>query len=156
MRALLPILVAIVGMPAAALYSCDRLENPQREYATLTDDVFLGGWVPRLLPPAATAIRTQHNVDTNEVWVRFKVGTPDFEPAKLGFRQVSAASWLSQVRQPRHASWWFKSLSKFPPRSAKLYVGACRDPGFSVPVRSGNMLLVAGEAYFWCGAESAT
>jgi len=30
---------------AALLYGCDRLENPQREYVAITDEVYLGGWV---------------------------------------------------------------------------------------------------------------
>ncbi len=155
MRTLLLSFGTVVAIAAAALCGCDRLENPQSEYAALTDEVFRGGWVPKLLPPGATAIRTQHNIDTNEVWVRFKVGTAAFKPADLGFQQAAPDTWPSHVRRPRYASWWFTSLSQFPPGAAELYVGACRAPGATGPARSGHLLVVSGEAYLWCSGESA-
>ncbi len=130
------------------------MENPQREHVALTDEVYLGGWVPRLLPPSAVDIRTQHNIDTNEVWVRFKVGTPNFSPADLGYRPMEPANWPTQVRQPRHANWWFKSLSDFSPRDATLYVGTCQDASAGAPARSGHMLMVAG-ARRQCRCSSA-
>ena len=155
MRALVLSLATTAGATAALLYGCDRLENPQREYVALTDEVYLGGRVPRLLPPSAVDIRTQHNIDTNEFLVRFKVGTPSFSPADLGYRPMEPANWPTQVRQPRHANWWFKSLSDFSPRDATLYVGTCQDASAGAPARSGHMLMVAGEVYFWCGSASA-
>jgi hypothetical protein len=155
MRALLISFTTAASIIAASLYGCDRLENPQREYAAVTDEVFLGGWVPSLLPPTATEIQTQHNIDTNEVWVRFKLGTPDFDPAELGFRKAEPGSWTVQVRQPRHASWWFNSLSQFSPNNATLYLGACQDTRTGVRARSGHMLVVADEVYLWCSSASA-
>ena len=155
MHAVLLSVAATVGVTALALYGCDRLENPQREYAVLTEDVFRGAWVPRLLPTTATTIRTQHNIDTNEVWVRFKTGTTDFDPTNLGFHRTAPESWPAQVRQPRYASWWFSSLTRFKSSSASLYTGPCGALGTGAQVRAGYMLVVAGEAYLWCGGESA-
>jgi hypothetical protein len=155
MRALLISLATTAGATAALLYGCDRLENPQRKYVALTDEVFLGGWVPRLLPPSAIDIRTQHNIDTTEVWVRFKVGTTSFSPAEFGFRRVEPSVWPTQVRQPRHANWWFKSLSEFSARDATLYRGTCQDASAGAPARSGHMLVVAGDVYLWCGGAGA-
>jgi hypothetical protein len=155
MRALLFSIATAVVTAAGALYGCDRLENPQREYPTLTEEVFLGGWVPRLLPPTATAIRTQHNIDTNEVWVRFKTGAADFDPTKLGFSDTAQETWPTSVRQPRYASWWFSSLTQFKSSTARLYTGLCGNLSAGAPVRSGHMLVAAGEAYLWCGGESA-
>ena len=155
MRALLTSITTVVGVIAASIYGCDRLENPQNEYARVNDEVFLGGWVPRLLPPTAREIRTQHNIDTNEVWVRFKLDTRNFSPAELGFRPLEPTSWPTEVRRPRHASWWFKSLSKFASSDPKLYLGACQPASSGVPARAGHMLLVAGEVYLWCSGSSA-
>jgi len=45
MRALVISLATTAGAMAALLYGCDRLENPQREYVAITDEVYLGGWV---------------------------------------------------------------------------------------------------------------
>lgn len=95
-------------------------------------------------PPNARQIRTQHNIDTNEVWVRFETNTPGFDPARAGFHLVEHSSWPSKVRPPRHANWWFSSLSEFTPGTAKLYVGSCQGS-------TGHMLVIASEVYLWCG-----
>lgn len=111
--------------------------------------------MPKLLPPTATVVRVQHNLDTNEVWIRFKTGTPDFDPAKLGFTRIAPASWPVQVRRPRYASWWFGSLKQFSPSAASLYSGPCGSEIQGTLVRSGHLLVAAGEAYLWCGGASA-
>jgi hypothetical protein len=155
MRALLLSVATALGAATAALYGCDRLENPQREYATVSEEVFRGGWVPKLLPPTATTIRVQHNLDTNEVWIRFKTGTPDFDPAKLGFRRIASESWPVEVRLPRYASWWFGSLHEFRSATVNLYSGTCGSEAQGAQVRSGHILLAAGEVYLWCGGAGA-
>jgi hypothetical protein len=155
MRAVLLSVATAVGAATAALYGYDRLENPQREYETVSEEVFRGGWVPRLLPPTATKIRVQNNLDTNEVWIRFSTGTPDFDPAKLGFRRMAPETWPAQVRQPRYASWWFASLTQFSSSTASLYSGPCGSEAQGALARSGHLLVAAGEAYLWCGSAGA-
>ena len=155
MRAVLFFVATAVGASTAALYGCDRLENPQREYETVSEEVFRGGWVPRLLPPTATKIRVQNNLDTNEIWIRFSTGTPDFDPAELGFRRMAPETWPAQVRQPRYASWWFGSLNEFSSATVNLYSGTCGSEAHGAQVRSGHILLAAGEVYLWCGGPGA-
>ncbi len=155
MRALLLSVTTALAAATAALYVCDRLENPQREYATLSEEVFRGGWVPKLLPPTATEIRVQHSLDTSEVWIRFKTGTPDFDPAELGFRRIASESWPVQVRLPRYTSWWFGSLNQFSSSTASLYSGTCGSETQGAVVRSGHILLAAGEVYLWSSGAGA-
>jgi hypothetical protein len=155
MRSLVLSIATASALIAAALYGYDRMENPQRQYAALTDEVFQGGWVPKLLPPTAASIRTQHNIDTNDVWVRFNLGTSEFNPIKQGFQLVPPAGWPKEAKRPRHADWWFSSMSEFSPGSAKFYTGDCSAGEVGAPRRSGHMLVVGGEVYLWCGGGAA-
>ncbi len=143
MRSFLIFLALAFLLIVAGFYGCDLLENPQSEYSVVTEEIYQRGWIPRLLPANARQIREQHNMDTNEVWVRYKTITPDFDPTGFGFRLVEHGSWPSEIRRPRHANWWFSSLSQFAPGDAKLFVGACHKS-------TGHMLVVASEVYLWC------
>jgi len=145
MRRALVLLAAIVVFAAGLLYGCDRLENPQREFASVREEVFAGGWVPRILPASATDIRTQHNIDSNRVWVRFVRGSGEFNPEKLGFRRLRHEEWPATAVGPRYASWWFESLEKFRGNKAALYGGSC-----SSSERAGYLLVAADVVYLWC------
>ena len=147
MRPVLTILTALLLAVVGILYGCDRLENPQREFASVSSEVFAGGWVPKVLPASATAIRTQHNIDTNRVWVRFIPGSDQFDPEKLGFRRVQQSAWPSDPVKPRYASWWFDSLESLRGDKAALYAGSCNSEG-----HAGYLVVATGVAYLWCDA----
>lgn len=60
------------------------------------------GWIPAALPDIAVDLREQHDVDTNEVWLRFRIETEvssfiaELEPLSSlcrGHRLRSAPRW---------------------------------------------------------------
>lgn len=140
-------------VPAAALLmvaeGCIRLENPQRYFAKHEEAVYAGGWVPRVLPTAATEIHEQHDIDTNEVWVRFQAPKGALDAKTIGFSQVQRDQWPKDARTPPRADWWFGNLSHKSLESAALFVGFCDR-------RSRGYLLAAGSTfYLWCEGASA-
>lgn len=148
----LAVIVAAVLLAGGALLYMDHSENPQREYAALSEEVFAGGWVPRVLPSDATNIKVQTNLDTNEVWVRFRIGTGQYKPETFGFRAVEPSQWPVEPRAPRYNSWWFDALSDFTTGSARLYVGRCIGPEVGRLTQQGRLLIASGEAFLWCAS----
>jgi hypothetical protein len=68
--------VLVIGL----LYFFTRFETAMSEFATYEDAKKSGAigeskWLPDWLPKTATNIREVHNIDTNQVWLEFRVDT---------------------------------------------------------------------------------
>lgn len=95
--------VVILTMIAA----CERTEVVESVYANAQAAILAGaierGWIPSFLPPSAQDIHERHNLDTNEVWLRYSMDTGDLgsfakschriDAAEAAFPRESAAGW---------------------------------------------------------------
>ena len=69
------------------------------------------GWIPEIIPKTATDIHEQHDLDTNEVWLRFDLPSADKDRLIAGMRRLTARE-ISNVRisHPSRTDWWFEDL----------------------------------------------
>ena len=138
------------------LCSCMELpgESQTRHYPTRADaerdEAFERGWLPADLPVQASDIMESHNLDSNQMWVRFQLGgaTPD----RLLQRCVVAMDVpLPPARQTRRtAAWWPEALmAGGPPRPTSTAVYRCRDLGTSRSAAAFGLLVDEGTRQVW-------
>jgi len=84
-------------------------------YPTFADavagGVVAGGWVPDLLPEGATDIRETHDLDTEEVWLRFTFAREALPGLVRQCTEVDALH-VSYPRATRRLSWWPDDLQR--------------------------------------------
>jgi hypothetical protein len=102
--------VAFVVIEAAG---CSRFERPEASYASYSEAegagaLGPGSWIPEFLPVSAIDIREQHNIDTNERWLRFSF-TGDFKPPD----SCSSTGRLGSV-DARTPEWWKEEAGQKP------------------------------------------
>src|SRR5881296_224281 len=119
------IFFAVLGWYGWRWLSCmDRLSS---FYPTQTNAVAAGavdrGWVPRTLPTEATDIHEEHDLDTNEVWMRFTVDRDRALQFVKSLRRLSREEVAAvTVRTPCDNKWWFEGLiEQQPANDAALY-----------------------------------
>jgi hypothetical protein len=142
------VLAAIVSLAGMGWYGWRRLSCADRSasfYSTRAQAIAAGavdrGWIPRSLPVEATAIHEEHDMDTNEVWIRFTLPR-DRARQFAGSLHLLAQEEMSSVaiRPPCDRSWWFEGLIEQQSASdaalhAQVYAGALVDtPGQFVVV----------------------
>lgn len=141
-------------LPVFSLTCYRVLEIKEARYSSYSEaeraGEFKRGWIPRnVVPRSAVGIISRHDIDTNEIWVRFSFSNVD------EMRQVvrdlpalqSQDAAALRVRDANAISWW-----------PKVVGGAEADPegeGYEVlrvPGRRGGYLAVQWEerkAYYW-------
>lgn len=102
--------VAVLLLIAA----CERLETAENVYQDAKEAISAGamerGWIPAFLPPSAKEIIEKHNLDTNEVWLRFLM-----DPSELGSIENSCQRTDgTKVTFPRRGAsdWWPEALAE--------------------------------------------
>ena len=104
-----PLLIAI-GIVLAQ--GCSSIEQPESYYLSrqelVADNAIQHGWIPAWLPASAHAINEAHNLDTNEVWMKFEFDAAELQA--IGFCRKDNTVTLRGARRPRlkHGSWWGK------------------------------------------------
>ena len=93
---------------------CERAETIEHVYATLADAVKADAvgddkWIPVLLPPSAREIREVHNIDTNEVWLAFRLDDSTQVSAAAARCTRISVEKLARVRK-RPGKWWPEDL----------------------------------------------
>ncbi len=87
------------------------------------------GWIPPRVPSGAVEIHGEHNIDTNEVWVRFRVSDPGRLNVVSGMRKLGHDEILSlHTRHPCRADFWYQGIIEQEPENdgalnAEIYVG---------------------------------
>lgn len=131
------------------LCSCAELpgESQTRHYRTLADaerdGSFARGWLPADIPADATDIVESHNLDSNQVWIRFNLSAT--MPERLLQRcVVDPEVPLPPARQTRRtARWWPEALTAgegvVPLPSGRAY--RCSDLDREPPVRPFGLLV---------------
>jgi hypothetical protein len=123
-----------------------HLEQPHRKYTSYDREMFAGSWIPDLFPVDVQNIHEQHDIDTNEVWVRVDAGETNFTKATLNTQAVYASEIeISGLSRPMHAEWWFDSLDSNTP----IYRGVCNNDMVSY-----FFISKENKAYWWCQHEA--
>jgi hypothetical protein len=110
------------------------------------------GWIPEIVPTTATEIHEQHDLDTNDVWIRFTVPSSDRDRLTTGLKRLSDDEVLKvRVRNPSKADWWFEGLIQQSPANdnalnAEIYVVKCHED------KSGYIAFdrTSQKVYYWC------
>ncbi len=101
-------------------------ETQERFYpnmAAAKKDGVGGGWIPDIIPESSTDIYERHDLDTNKVWLKFKIDKKDINELISQIEEVKPAE-IEGVEFPRiGVKWWPKSLNKdsFTQHSLKIY-----------------------------------
>ena len=96
--------VTILLMTAA----CERLDTMENVYPDAPSAISAGaverGWIPAFLPPSAKEINEKHNLDTNEVWLRFSMDPGERDSIEKSCQRIEAA----KAAFPRKGGgdWW--------------------------------------------------
>jgi hypothetical protein len=94
------VLLLILGLGA-----CRTDEQMESHYSNMqeaaADGAIERGWIPAWLPGSATDIREVHDVDTNEVWIRFQ-----YEPGQFSPPSTCSPAAIEQIRVSRGPSLW--------------------------------------------------
>lgn len=96
--------LAVVLLTAA----CERIEMAESVYpdarAAISAGAIQRGWIPAFLPSSAKEINEKHNLDTNEVWLRFSMDPNERSSIEKSCRQIQPA----EIILPRKGGgdWW--------------------------------------------------
>jgi len=108
------------------------------------------GWIPEILPATATEIYEQHDLDTNNVWIRFALPSSDRDRLATGLKRLTDNEIRKIITQPPLATWWFKGLIQQTPTNdslnANIYAMKCHED------KTGYLAFdVTGpKVYYWC------
>jgi len=102
---------------ATSLSACEQVSS---EYATRADAEAAGaieaGWVPGFVPTAARSIREIHDIDTNEVCLRFELPPEAQHALVASMRQLAPAEVEVLATTCRlRPRWWFEGLIQHQP-----------------------------------------
>jgi hypothetical protein len=93
--------------------ACDSLER-ESAYAThadaVADDAILRGWIPPFVPESAREIREIHDLDTNDVCLRFELPVEEHAPFVAPFRKLDPQEIESLPSCGVTPAWWFEGL----------------------------------------------
>jgi hypothetical protein len=136
------------------LFACS--ERPTEYYPKHKDAVKAGavkrGWIHEIVPATATEIHEQHDLDTNDLWIRFTLATSDKDRLVPGLKRLSHDEILRvKARKPSSVDWWFEGLIQQSPANdnalnAEIYVVKCGEDksGFIAFDRTSQRV------YYWC------
>ncbi|KRD32144.1 hypothetical protein ASE35_14500 [Lysobacter sp. Root916] len=112
------VLVVLAGLGMAG--GCSRVfgyeEVLSETYATYseaaTKRAFESGWLPKEMPRSARSIVEVHNVDTGELWLRFRYGSGDIAGLLANCAARPALDLPDRRRTQRSTPWWPEYLAK--------------------------------------------
>lgn len=140
----------LVIVAALSVGGCKRLETPESSFPDVQAAVAAGaverGWVPAFLAPSAKELRERHDLDTNEVWLRYSFGEEAFVVGAC--RNADAA----HIAKPRKSAgqWWPDTLTQKTPsegHSSSFEYYQCTNGGFIAADHQTTT------AYYWRGAS---
>lgn len=94
------------------------------------------GWIPEIVPKNAREIHEQHDLDTNEVWVRFYIQKEEKSRVTAGLKKLTDDEILKiKLKYPSKANWWFEGLVQQSPSNdnalnAEIYSVKCNGDGY--------------------------
>ncbi len=101
----LSLIVIIISL---LLCCCD--ETPYIYYPSLSDAQKRGaikrGWIPSILPPSSTEIHEQHDIDTNETWIKFNAPLSELRILLGQLRKLTPKEIEDLFPFRHHGNWW--------------------------------------------------
>lgn len=144
------IIILLLALVLLLPFACQYIEEPYSFYQSHTDKLYFGNWVPKIFPRDIVHIHEQHDIDTNEVWVRFETAIN-----LVSTNQMKELSNIEKrelkMKRPYFASWWFEGLIEQQPENvnalnAKVYRGVCGENMSSFLAISRT----SKQVYWWC------
>lgn len=131
------------------LAACGRLDVTENRYRDTRSAISAGaierGWIPVFLPLSANEIIEQHNLDTNEVLLRFLMDQSDIGSIAKSCQRTERLTITFPRKGASH--WWPESLTEKGANLQQRVNGHeyyhCNDGGFIVVERSGH------EVFYW-------
>ena len=111
------------------------------------------GWIPVWVPTTATDIHEQHDLDTNNVWVRFTAPASEKTRITAGLKRLPDTEILRvKAPHPSRTDWWFEGLVQQSPANdnalnAEIYVVKC---GENKVVGYIALERTTEKVYYWC------
>lgn len=133
-------IIAFLLLVFTLLYSCRRMETPHRYFARHDNSLYDGLWVPSIFPTDIRQVHEQHNIDTNEVWVKFTLGSRAFSPIAHGYKETHMNP--AAVRAPFFALWWA------PSPDSKVFTGSCYVNDKRL-LQMQSITLIDGQHVYW-------
>jgi hypothetical protein len=101
-----------IGLVLLAIGCAEQFDHHfETGAAAHSSDLARRGWVPEWLPAEASNVHIQHDLDTNEEWLRFELGEKQRSALVVGLQWLSSADIETvAIRSPRGAPWWFEGL----------------------------------------------
>ena len=141
-------------MMAIVLAACsERFTEYYPKYEDAEKDgAFKRGWIPEIVPKTAIEIHEQHDLDTNEVWIRFTFPSSRRDQLTSGLKRLANDEIVKvRVRQPSNVDWWFEGLIQQAPANdnalnADIYTVKCHEN------RAAYLALdrTSQQVYYWC------
>ncbi|MCI4625369.1 MAG: hypothetical protein L3V56_05340 [Candidatus Magnetoovum sp. WYHC-5] len=110
------ILETVIFLIILTLTYCDTYNFDVEEnfYQTYSEAIEKGavkrGWIPAFFPPDATKIFERHNIDSNEITIKFNYSPSSLSSIYNACKKIKK----SQVRYPRRsAKWWPNTLKPY-------------------------------------------
>ncbi len=136
----------VIGL--AILTNCKRMESNENYYVDYEAAMKAGeisrGWIPDYMPKSSKEIRLKYNIDTNQVWLFFRLNSSD-----VGLLlQSCEESTQNEIKYPHESpNWWSKDLrivstDKKKLQSSFLFL-KCNDGG-SIAINDKR-----NQAYYW-------
>src|SRR5262245_57359720 len=104
--------------------ACSAPETVEVHYPTgaaaLADGAAARGWIPDLMPQDATDILEIHDLDTEEVWIRFTFTDETRSGLVKSCNEVDALH-VAWPRATRRLSWWPEDMLQAASRPASPY-----------------------------------
>jgi hypothetical protein len=139
------LLIALCCLGLAGACSRDPREEPYAYYAkfseALADGAIQRGWLPEWVPPSASEIHLQVNLDTNRQCLRFNLPSADLPSLRGEFAPMSQAEIEDlNAECDFDPGWWFEGLiQQQPANDAALYADLYR----ASVSRAGLQLVIA-------------
>ncbi len=101
----------VLILTVISLLLCSCGETPYTYYPSLSDAEKGGaikrGWIPTILPPSTVQIHEQHNIDSNNTWIRFNAPTSELK-ILLGQLRKLTPTEINNLFPFRHPGKWWK------------------------------------------------
>lgn len=142
----------LLCMMALLVIACSEQATkfyPKYEDAA-NDGAVKRGWIPEIVPKTATEIHEHHNLDTNEVWIRFNVPRLDRNRLTAGLKKLTDEEIAKiKMKHPSKVSWWFEGLTQQSPANdnalnSEVFRVNCNGDGYLASDR------VSERVYYWC------
>jgi hypothetical protein len=113
--------IGVIFVFIVVVGGCAWVETDETSYETYDDAVADGAledgwWLPEFLPRSARSIIDRHNIDTNEIWVRFGFSKADIAHMAMFCEEIRRDEVVYPwPRSTRRVRWWPKDLRRESP-----------------------------------------